>query len=266
MDEAIKHRPADYREGFEIAEVTLAAAAERRARAKILRPDLPMFHFCGDSHLLPIEYAYDAGWFGDVDMVMTRVGGATAVGLRHPKSKTQALPKYRRALLPYQPGVIPVFQLGEVDCGFVIWHRAAKYGESIEEQLSAALTAYFEFLGEISAAGYGDLIVTGATLPTILDGVFDGEVAHLRRSVTATIAERTALTLDYNGRLEAGCAERGFKFFDLGKLIIDPATGIIADEFRHTNPLDHHLHPERAGRLWASEVLRVAGLQDEAAA
>ncbi|MBH0237481.1 hypothetical protein I5731_06570 [Methylobrevis sp. L22] len=180
--------------------------------------------------------------------------------MRHPTSKTQALQKFRSALLPFRAGVIPVFQLGEVDCGFVIWHRAAKYGEDIESQLSQALAAYFEFLEELVAAGYRDLIVTGATLPTIRDGAFDGEVAHLRRSVTATMAERTALTLDYNARLAAGCAARGLAFIDIGALVRDPATGFVADAMRHPNPLDHHLHPERAGRLWANELLRVLDL------
>nr|WP_246329536.1 SGNH/GDSL hydrolase family protein [Chthonobacter rhizosphaerae] len=218
-----------------------------------------MLSICGDSHLLPIEYAYKAGWFGPVRCRFRRVGGATAVGLRHPTSKTEALTIFRRALLPARPGVVPVFQLGEVDCGFVIWHRAAKYGESVEAQLDASVAAYITFVDELRAAGYPTVILTAATVPTIVDGALDrpesaGEVALLRASVTASLAERTALTARYNERLRSAAAARGLPFVDLTPDLIDPSTGVVADRFRHVRAEDHHLHPVEGGRLWARRL------------
>src|SRR5208282_5950221 len=98
-----------------------------------------MLYFLGDSHIRPAQTAFENGYFGNIPCKFEEVGGATAVGLRHPKSKTQALLRYHECLQPFRDEVIPVFQLGEVDCGFVIWHRAEKYGEGVERQLNASI-------------------------------------------------------------------------------------------------------------------------------
>lgn len=211
--------------------------------------------FLGDSHLRPPRYAFERGWFAPHQASFVLVGGATAVGLRHPTSKTLALAKYREALTPFQPDVVPVLHLGEVDCGFVIWHRAQQYGETIEEQLDAALKAYLAFIDETAAAGYRDLIVTSATLPTLKDGQLDGEVAHLRRSVTATQVERTALTDRYNTHLKREVEARRLAFVDFTPTLADPRTGLIRDDFRHADPKDHHLDPDLGGRMWAEGVM-----------
>ena len=215
----------------------------------------PRLLFLGDSHLGPVQHAHARGWLAPCRVRFVKVGGATAVGLRHPKSKTQALLRYRETLARAPRDTVPVFQLGEVDCGFVIWHRAAKYGESVEEQLEAALSTYAGFLSEVIRMGFGSAIVTSAMLPTIRDGQLSGEVAHLRRSVTASQAERTHLTLAYNRRLAETCAGLGLRFVDFTPDLLDPATGVIADRFRHPDPLDHHLHPDLGGRLWAERLL-----------
>jgi hypothetical protein len=223
-------------------------------------PQASTLHFLGDSHLRVPRAAYEAGLFGNTQCIFQLVGGATAVGLRHPTSKTQALLKFRTSLLPYQPQVIPIFQIGEVDCGFVIWLRAQRYGESIDAQLTASISAYRSFLREIKAAGY-DPIATSATLPTLLDGALDGEVSLLRQEVKATFHDRTDLTLRYNDLLGAGCAEDGISYIDFTPDFIDPDTLLLNDWFRHPDKSDHHLHPERAGKIWASRVLEFTGLR-----
>jgi hypothetical protein len=218
-------------------------------------------HFFGDSHLRTVRSAFEAGLFAGVPCRFELVGGATAVGLRHPTSKTQALKVYRDSLLPYRPNIIPVFQLGEVDCGFVIWVRAQRHGESVRQQLEESLAAYLAFLIEIRDAGYRDLLVTSATLPTILDGQLDGEVAHLRREVLATLRERTDLTLDYNAELARLCHANDLRFLDLTTDFIDPATRVLHDRFRHFDQADHHLHPQRGGEVWAKRVLEALDLR-----
>lgn len=97
--------------------------------------------FVGDSHLRPAKAAIESGLLTNFECRLKEVGGATAVGLRHPTSKTQALVVYREELSQFDSRVIPVFQLGEVDCGFVIWIRAQRYGESVDEQLETSLRA-----------------------------------------------------------------------------------------------------------------------------
>lgn len=223
-----------------------------------------MLYFLGDSHLRAVTIAINAGLFGGIRCQVEYVGGATAVGLRHPTAKTQALVKYRECLLPFRPDVIPVFQLGEVDCGFVIWLRAQRYGESIDQQFEASIHAYRGFLKEVKNAGYSPL-VTSATLPTIRDGDLDGEVSLLRHEVRATYRERTELTLRYNDRLKTICSEEKLGYIDFDIDLIDPETKLLREWFRHPDPKDHHLHPERAGELWVRRVLTKLDERDQMA-
>jgi hypothetical protein len=243
----------------EAARICNFASARRNSRA--MQRSL---YFLGDSHLRPAVHAYRAGLFGGVECAFESVGGATAVGLRHPTSKTQALARFREKLLPWRAGVIPVFQLGEVDCGFVIWLRAQRYGESIEEQTEQSLAAYLGFLLEMRDAGYRELIVTSATPPTIREGDF-GEVAHLRREVTATYAERSALVAHYNRRLGVMCAAHDLAFLDFTDDFVDPRTGLLNEALRNPSALDHHLDNERAGPIWARRVLDRIGMDSASA-
>jgi len=211
--------------------------------------------FIGDSHVMTANAAAEAGLFLPFECRMEMVGGATAVGLRHPFSKTQALPIFKERLSPLDPLVTPVFQLGEVDCGFVIWVRSQRYGESVNAQLDASLAAYQAFLLWVRDFGYRDLVVTSAILPTIRDGQLDGEVSHLRREVKASYRDRTDLTLEYNRRLGVFCASVGFRFADLTPHLIDSSTQLLAERFRHPDPLNHHLNPDEAAAVWAKTVL-----------
>ncbi|MFW2830581.1 hypothetical protein [Sphingomonas sp. ID0503] len=216
-----------------------------------------ILQFLGDSHLNAIEHAIEAGLFVPYQCRSKKVPGATAVGLRHPTSKTQALPYFRGRLAKVDPAIVPIFQLGEVDCGFVIWVRAQRHGESVEAQLTASLDAYVAFLVEVRAMGYRDVIVTSAILPTIRDGELDGEVAHLRREVEADHRTRTNLTLRYNAELALRVRDAGCHFVDLTPDLIDPATGLISERFRHFDIRDHHLDPLTAGPVWARRLLPV---------
>ncbi len=212
---------------------------------------LPKLVFLGDSHVRAVETAKQRGLLRGFAAEFVHRGGATAVGLRHPTSKTQALKVFRRHLLPAKPDLIPIFQLGEVDCGFVVWVRAQRYGESVEEQVAQSIAAYCGFLREVREAGYEDALVTSAVLPTIGDGELDGEVQHLRREVQQNQVERTALTLRYNAALAAEVARIGLRFHDFTPRLLDPATGVIHRRFRAPDVRDHHLDPVEAAPLWA---------------
>jgi hypothetical protein len=210
----------------------------------------------GDSHIEPFRWASANGLINrPCDFI--EVAGATAVGLRNPNSATNALRIYAQLLLPPQSGVIPVMQLGEVDCGFVIWWRAIKLGESPQAQLEASVAAHTTFVDRLLTEGYRSVVLTGATLPTILDGQNWGEVANKRRDVTASLVQRTQLTVAYNRRLREAAERRGLPYIDIGPSVIDPATGVIASHYRNRNPINHHLHSERAGKLWATALNEV---------
>lgn len=211
----------------------------------------------GDSHIINFHHASRRKLI-DRACQFKKVGGATAVGLRNPNSITNALGQFEEMLIPMQPDVIPVIHIGEVDCGYLIWWRAMTYGEGIDVQFEESIQAYFAFVDRLLAAGYPAVIATGATLPTIRDGQYLGDIASFRREVTATLSERTNLTLRYNRRLRREAHVRMLPFVDVSEEMIDPDTGVVADRFRSIDPKDHHLNPEHAGPLWAEALNKVS--------
>lgn len=96
-------------------------------------------------------------------------------------------------------------------------------------------------------------------LPNIRDGQLVGEVSHLRRDVKATQVERTLLTRSYNRQLEYFCRCEGLRFVDFTPELEDWRTGLLHGHWCHPSPADHHLHPERGGKLWARRLLAMLG-------
>ena len=218
------------------------------------RPEARMVLFLGDSHTKYFTYAARKGFLGERRTASCIVFGATASGLSNPGSKTGALLKFRQFLREQPDGSVLLLHLGEVDCGFVIWYRAQKYAESVARQMDQSIDAYCGFIDEIRENYDHSLIVTAATVPTIRDNTDWGEVAHLRREVTASLADRTRLTLDFNDELRRRCADRNILFLDITDALIDPITGVVADRFRNPDPADHHLNKRVVSPIWA-EVL-----------
>jgi len=172
------------------------------------------------------------------------VQGATAMGLANPHSKTNALPIFAK-YIDAQPVNEPLlFCLGEVDCGFVIWYRAAKYGMSISEQFQISLNNYCAFIDEIYQKGHSKIIISSVPLPTILDGQEWGETANLRKEVNATLSERSDLTIEYNERLYSYCVSHGYQFLDISSETLSQQTGVVDEKCRNPNPYDHHLNPK----------------------
>lgn len=144
-------------------------------------------------------------------------------------------------------------QLGEVDCGFVIWYRSNKYNESIDIQLKQSVEAYMVFVSGLIRSGI-NVVLTGAVLPTIRDGQDWGNVANLRREVKVSLLERTRLTLAYNEQVENMAREIGAAYTDITAETINRETGVVDDYYRCEDPTDHHLDYEKAGRLWAAKI------------
>jgi len=171
------------------------------------------------------------------------VPGATARGLLNPNSRTDALQIFRRRIESAKPWQYLFFQLGEVDCGFLIWYCAQKYKISIKDALETSILNYCNFLEWIRARNFDNIYILSVPLPTIPDGVNWGEVANARREVKASQLERTALTLEYNDRLKQECEKRGFCFIDITSEQLNPETQIIDTRFVNSDILDHHLNP-----------------------
>ncbi|SFI48637.1 hypothetical protein [Albimonas pacifica] len=211
-------------------------------------------HVLGDSHAVYLKAAAEGRLLGRRRASFCIVPGATAAGMRNPRSLTDALGRFRASLAWTGPRTLHVIQLGEVDCGFVIWVRARRLGESIRAQLDASLDAYAGFVREAQRMGRRRIVITAATLPTIRDDAPPGAVAHARREATASLAERTALTFDYNDRLEAMAAALGVDWADATPDLLDPVSGCVAARFRNPDPADHHLALAPAAEVWADRL------------
>lgn len=211
--------------------------------------------FVGDSHVQYFSEVARKGYFLPRRSLFCEVGGATAAGMTNPMTLTNAVGQYREMLATLARPSIVVVQLGEVDCGFVIWYRAEKYGETIATQMQKSITSYRQFVEELLVLGHTP-IITGATLPTLRD-TDTGAVAAMRKEITATQLERTTLTLDYNEQLANMAASLGLAYVDVTRHMLDPATGLIRDSFRNADPEDHHLDLQAATEIWSRELAPV---------
>lgn len=214
---------------------------------------LPVYYL-GDSHVRYFKKAARTGLLSPHKTSGIEVGGATAVGMRNPNAKTNAIGRFRAWIQDKPRESIVVFHLGEVDCGFVIWYRAAKHSEPIELQMRTSIEAYFEFIDELLSLGFRRIIITGATLPTITDDDQIGEVVVKRSSIDATQKERTALTIHYNNTLQIEATRRGLPYIDITPYILDPNTEVVENRMRNTNPADHHMNGNLAAVYWAERL------------
>lgn len=205
----------------------------------------------GDSHLEALKFAADLNLLNVGSSHFSIVPGATVVGLRNPNSLTNAVNIFKDSLLSQPKDAYVVTHLGEVDCGFVMWWRAQKNGESVEAQFQSSLVAYRQFLSEILEMGFSRLCVTGASLPTIGDGVNMGEVANKRSEISVSLRDRTDLTVRYNRGLREIAASLDLDYFDVAEATLDRSRGLVHEFFKNPDPTDHHLDKAKVAGVWA---------------
>lgn len=200
----------------------------------------------GDSHVNVIKHINRNGLgFKRYRFDHCSVGGATAQGVLNPGSKTDARKIFIERVQGTSKQIDLLFLLGEVDCGFVIWYYAEKFGNSVEDQLERSLKNYEQFLLEIKKMGFQKISVLSAPLPTIVDGQDWGDIAKKRTEVKATQLDRTNLTLKFNQGMKAVAMNNGFTYVDITEEMLDTNTGLIRSSFKHKNTNNHHLDDSR---------------------
>src|SRR5437868_13248582 len=144
-----------------------------------------VLHCIGDSHMQNFKFLSKEYLLPRTDMRFCVVQGATNMGLANPHSKTQAMPVFKGYLRQVAPEDCVVFCLGEVDCGFVIWYRADKYGTPPHEQFELSLTNYIELIeAYLKRIPPANVIVCSVPLPTIPDHqMVKGDVANKRLAI-----------------------------------------------------------------------------------
>ncbi len=173
----------------------------------------------------------------------------------NPNSRTDALRVFEEKMRETPLSHIIVLQLGEVDCGFVIWYYAEKFSVPIADQLGRSLSNYGLFLKRVKEKGYNNVIVLSAPLPTIADGQNWGEIANARREIKASLRERTVLTIRYNQLLGNVCKQNNVIYIDTTPNLLDVKSGTIKSGFLNSDKADHHLNQTTYSRL-ICDILR----------
>jgi len=208
----------------------------------------------GDSHTLVLgDLRVPGVWFRAYG-----IGGATASGILNPRSKTESFTAFTARLARAPRWQQILLLLGEVDCGFLIWHRAERLKLSVDEQLAFTLNSYTAFIARVVAEGFSRVLVLSAPLPTISDSPSTwGDIANLRAEVTASKAERTNLTQRFNADLRKRCDTIGAVFVDVTSGHLDPLTGLVDTRFLRDNPRNHHLARDPYNKLVSRELCRL---------
>lgn len=193
----------------------------------------------------------------EIDFTTCVVDGATAQGAVNPHSKTKALSSYRAVLKKRinEPFDYFAIMLGEVDCGFVIWYRAKKYKKSVSSQIDLAVKNLEKFLNEDVEKNFAkkQIVVVGATLPTIQDNSDIKVLKGARGSVGANLSQRTNCTFRYNEKLKEMAESSGYKYFDVSEETYDKANKRVHPRFKGLDPEDHHFNSKAAGPLFADK-------------
>ncbi len=211
----------------------------------------------GDSHARIFARIRDQRLVPRTRFDLLVVSAATARGLANPNSTTNALELFEALLARVPRTRRTLVMLGEVDCGYLAWYLAAQRGTSIEVELAVSIERQCAFLDGLLAEGRTRVGVVSAPAPTVEDYATWAGMDNHRRSVTATMVERTRSTVDYNTALRAWTDRHGCVFVDLDEATIDPTTGVVRPEFRNPDPFDHHLSPGPLAELIAEKLNRL---------
>ena len=189
------------------------------------------------------------------------VGGATAQGSVNPNSNTNALSIFKEKLNNIKPNTYKyiIINLGEVDCGFVIWYRKNKYNISIEDQLKITTDNLFNFINSeiLSYFESSKIIINGSILPTIKDNTDIKYLTGTRSEISASQIDRTELTIKYNNILKKNSVINGYNYMDITNYILDNETKVVNTIFLNKNIFDHHLDNENSYNLWLYELYKI---------
>ncbi|WP_347464028.1 hypothetical protein ABEF85_14740 [Acinetobacter thermotolerans] len=212
--------------------------------------------FLTDSHGLYMARAIKNDLLHPFNIKVKRMNGATVSGLKNPNSFTAASKDYEKLLSTKKPKNTKIFmQLGEVDCGILLWLKAQKNGTDVLYECDKTIQDYINYVKKLNTLGFDKIILTSPTLPTITDDDDIGEIKSLRRKqIKATYRERTDLTLYFNKMLKEACQLHKIDYIDLTEDFLDYKTMLCKERFRNSNIEDHHMEYDEASIVWAKAI------------
>ncbi len=216
----------------------------------------------GDSHSEIFNYCNKKQQNINFEVVIVR--GATAQGSVNPNSTTNALSIFKQKLnnIKHDNFKYIIINLGEVDCGFVIWYRKDKYNISVESQLKITTDNLFNFINLEILPHFesSKIIINGSVLPTIKDNTDKKYLKGARSEINVSQIDRTELTIKYNNILKNYSLINGYNYMDITNYILDNETKVVNTIFLNKNIFDHHLDNENTYNLWLCELYKIIGI------
>ena len=216
----------------------------------------------GDSHTDVFNYCNKKQQ--NIHFEVVKVGGATAQGAVNPNSTTNALSIFTQKLnnIKHDNFKYIIINLGEVDCGFVIWYRKNKYNIGIEDQLKITTDNLFNFINLEILPHFecSKIIINGSVLPTIKDNTDKNYLSGARSEINVSQIDRTELTIKYNNILKNYSLINGHNYMDITNYILDNETKVVNKIFLNKNIFDHHLNDENTYNLWLCELYKIISI------
>ncbi len=215
------------------------------------RQSLAGVNVLGDSHVRYFRHLQQHCPLEKTFVRVFGITGATASGMTNPASKTRALPAIQYVLARIPRRQFVVFSLGEVDVGFIV-----PLSSSPDEALRKACDHYLQFVDSVVAMGFAKVLLATVPPPVIEDwSRWPGPVAHLRKQVSMSLADRCKLAQRFNTMLREGQSTHGYRFLDVEDQFADN-TGHVHPELISPRPGDLHLNNDRAAAIYREALLR----------
>lgn len=212
--------------------------------------------FClGDSHAAVFANREFKTNFSNHNFFVISIGGATASGLENPNSVTNTFKIFDFFHRYITHDDIAIFQLGEVDTGFVIWWRSQKYQESVDLMLDQAVENYCKWIEKFMCRT--QVCVVSCPLPTINENDEAGDIAKLRSAIRVPQVDRTKLALEFNSRIRKFCIQNDVSFISLDDESMNSSTGLVKTELLNSDKNDHHYEMTVYARIVSTAVKSV---------
>lgn len=211
----------------------------------------------GDSHTKIFSYINEVAEFNVFRVVC--VPGATALGAVRPDSKTNALSKFREVFRDKSLVISKlIIQLGEVDCGFLVWLLAQKRGGTSFKYLKRSINNLSFFVEEVldcrSELKPSDINIISVPYSIGVDVQSRKFLHGLRSEVSITKIQIDEAIDFYNNGLKSICVKKGYRYID--------ATNIYCTYSKSIYPLclpsskyEHHLNFRYSWGLLLSALL-----------
>ena len=214
------------------------------------------FLVCGDSHSKVLKYASTKQNTYKFEVCV--IPGATAYGIRNPKSISNSYEKIRHFVSGKKTNKI-IICLGEIDCAWLIWVKSKQNNISVKKQIKIHIDRLISFINDVLVKEYkykkNNIILMCPTLPAQKNIHKYNRFKGLEKPLIEKNQKiRTNKTILYNNILKMQCNLYGYKYMDITNGLINK-NGVIKNEYKTGG--DFHLNKKTSYKLWINKLNKI---------